>query len=244
MHIDLEPYQEREGLRAPALHNSTVDSLGLRIIRGELRPGDVLTLEGIGASLGVSRTVAREAMRLLESLGLVISRRRVGIIVQPAEAWQVFDPRVIWWRLSSAGRDDQLRSLTELRIAVEPLAAASAARMAGASERRQLVEIADTMRALGEAGELQRFLEQDIAFHSLLLATSGNEMFAALTHVVTIVLKGRTELGMMPAHPVPEALDLHDAVAQAVANGDPVQAELAMRSLLTEVRSAMVQEAP
>ncbi|MGH3950638.1 MAG: hypothetical protein ACRDSE_16225, partial [Pseudonocardiaceae bacterium] len=48
---------------------------------------------------GVSRTVARETMRVLESMGLVVSRRRVGITVRPLGEWNVFDPRVIWWRL-------------------------------------------------------------------------------------------------------------------------------------------------
>lgn len=229
-------------MQTPVLHSSIADTLGLQIARGELQVGDILTLEGIGKELGISRTVAREAMRLLESLGMVTSRRRVGIIVQPASAWHVFDPRVIWWRLSGPGRDEQLHSLTELRIAIEPLAAASAARKAGAAERKRLVRIAADMRALGEAGDLQAFLVEDIAFHSLLLNASGNEMFSALTHVVAAVLEGRTQLGMMPPHPVPEALALHIEVARAVADGDASRAEQAMRSLLTEVRAAVVVE--
>lgn len=231
-----------QGTHSPVLHNTIVDTLGLKIVREELRPGEALTLEGIGSELGISRTVAREAMRLLESLGMVTSRRRVGIIVQPSSAWRVFDPRIIWWRLSSHTRDEQLRSLTELRIAIEPQAAASAARRAGSAERMRLREIAANMRELGEAGDLQRFLEEDIAFHSLLLSSSGNEMFAALTHVVAAVLEGRTQLGMMPEHPVPEALALHIEVARAVAEGDAIRAEQAMRDLLTEVRSAVVVE--
>lgn len=137
-------------------------------------------------------------MRLLESIGLVVSRRRVGITVQPPSSWQVFDPRVIWWRLSGQGRDAQLRSLTELRIAVEPLAAGAAARGASAAERRRAVELAAAMRKTGEAGELEEFLELDIAFHALLLGASGNEMFAALIDVVAVVLRGRTTLGLMP----------------------------------------------
>lgn len=223
-----------------ALHTSVLDTLGLRITSGELAEGHVLTLEGIQDGFGVSRTVARETMRVLESMGLVTSRRRVGITVQPQTSWHVYDPRLIWWRLAGPRRDTQLRSLTELRIAVEPLAAARAARNASGAERDRVLEVAATMRERGEAGELEAFLDLDIAFHTVLLTASGNEMFAALTDVVGVVLRGRTTLGLMPAKPVPEALDLHEEVARAVAACHPEAAERAMRALLAEVRDAVV----
>ncbi|MBK1788753.1 FadR/GntR family transcriptional regulator [Prauserella cavernicola] len=221
-------------------HSSVLDTIGLEITCGELAPGDVLTLDRIQERFCVSRTVARETMRILESMGLVISRRRVGITVQPRDSWNVFDPRVIWWRLSGTGRDEQLRSLTELRIAVEPLAAGAAARSASAAERARVVEVGAQMRVLGEAGELDEFLELDIAFHEVLLRASGNEMFGALADVVAAVLRGRTQLGLMPHQPVPEALDLHEEVAAAVAGGRAVDAEDGMRELLAEVRDAML----
>lgn len=225
---------------AAVLHSSVLDTIGEEITGGALPEGHVLTLERIRERFGVSRTVARETMRILESMGLVRSRRRVGITVQPRASWNVYDPRVIWWRLSGPGRNAQLRSLTELRIAVEPLAAATAARSASAAERERATEIAAGLRVLGEAGDLDRFLEADIAFHTLLLQASGNEMFGALADVVAVVLQGRTQLGLMPHHPEPAALDLHEAVADAVAGGRPRDAEAGMRELLAEVRHAML----
>lgn len=225
---------------AAVLHSSVLDTIGEEITGDALPEGHVLTLEQIRERFGVSRTVARETMRILESMGLVRSRRRVGITVQPRASWNVYDPRVIWWRLSGPGRNAQLRSLTELRIAVEPLAAGAAARSASAAERERAVGIAATLRALGEAGDLDRFLEADIAFHTLLLQASGNEMFGALADVVAVVLQGRTQLGLMPHHPEPAALDLHEAVADAVAGGRPRDAETGMRELLAEVRHAML----
>lgn len=221
-------------------HSTVLDALGMEITAGELPAGHVLTLEGIQDRFAVSRTVARETMRILESMGLVTSRRRVGITVQPELSWNVFDPRVIWWRLSGPGRDAQLRSLTELRIAVEPIAAGAAARSASAAERARVIEVAAEMRHLGEAGRLDAFLDVDIAFHTLLLTASGNEMFGALADVVAVVLRGRTQLGLMPSQPVPEALDLHEEVADAVASGRAEVAETAMRQLVAEVRDAMV----
>lgn len=222
------------------LHSTVLDTIGKQITSGALPEGHVLRLDQVQEQAGVSRTVARETMRVLESMGLVRSRRRVGIIVQPRSSWNVFDPRVIWWRLSGSGRDVQLRSLTELRIAVEPLAAAAAARSAPAAERERAVELAASMRARGEAGELDEFLELDIRFHTLLLEASGNEMFAALTDVVAVVLRGRITLGLMPRHPEPRALELHEEVAGAVAARREMDAEHAMRELLGEVRAAIV----
>ncbi|WP_197319191.1 FadR/GntR family transcriptional regulator [Saccharomonospora sp. NB11] len=229
---------EPEG--ADVLHNTVLDTIGSDITAGLLADGDVLTLDRIQERFGVSRTVARESMRVLESMGLVRSRRRVGITVQPRSSWNVFDPRVIWWRLSGPGRDEQLRSLTELRIAVEPLAAAAAARSASGQERARAMDLAAEMRTLGEAGRLDDFMERDVAFHTLLLRASGNEMFGALSDVVAAVLRGRTQLGLMPHQPVPEALDLHERVAASVARGEPSAAEAAMTELLAEVRGAML----
>lgn len=223
-----------------ALHTSVLDNIGLRITSGDLAEGRVLTLDGMQEQFGVSRTVARETMRVLESMGLVTSRRRVGITVQPQSSWQVYDPRLIGWRLAGPHRDAQLRALTELRIAVEPVAAARAAWNASAKERDRLLDLAAGMRRLGEAGELEQFLELDIAFHTLLLEAGGNEMFAALKDVVAAVLRGRTTLGLMPEKPVPSALALHEDVARAVAARFPEAAELAMRALVAEVRDAVV----
>lgn len=224
-----------------ALRSPVLDTLGRRITGGELPAGAVLTLDGIGAEFGVSRTVAREAMRLLEGLGLVRSGPRVGIVVLSHDEWNVLDSRVIAWRLDGPGRIAQLRSLTELRQAVEPLAAGCAARGASAAVRDELVALARRMRTLGEAGEgdAEEFLALDVRMHELLLRSSGNEMFAALTGVVSIVLSGRTHLGLMPVYPEPEALDAHEAVAHAVAAGDAAAAEAAMARIVREVRGAL-----
>lgn len=231
---------DRRSQTGAGLHDPVLDKLGMEIASGELPAGHVLNLDGIQERFGVSRTVARETMRILESMGLVQSRRRVGITVRPIEDWNVFDPKVIWWRLSGPGRGAQLRTLTEMRIAVEPLAAGAAARSATVAQRSRIVELGSILRRLGEAGELTEFMERDVEFHAMLLQASGNEMFGALSDVVAVVLRGRTQLGLMPHKPVPEALDLHEAVAHAVATGRSAAAEQAMRELLVEVRTAML----
>lgn len=75
--------------------------LGPAIASGELPEGTVLRAEELEERFGVSRTVVREAVRILEGMRLVASRRRVGITVQPRSDWDVFDPLVIRWRLAA-----------------------------------------------------------------------------------------------------------------------------------------------
>jgi DNA-binding FadR family transcriptional regulator len=107
---------------AGALHGSLLAALGSAIVSGEYPPGQVFTLEAVSARYRVSRSVAREAVRVLESMRMVESRRRVGITILPVENWNVFDPRLIRWRVDSGDRAAQLVSLSELRRGFEPAA--------------------------------------------------------------------------------------------------------------------------
>jgi DNA-binding FadR family transcriptional regulator len=231
--------ETHDGGASPAMHERVLEAVGVAVASGDLPPGSRLTLEGLQQEYGISRTVARDTMKVLESMNLVYSRRRVGIVVQERRYWNVFDPKLVRWRLGSARREIQYSSLTELRIAVEPIAAAGAARRASAAERARLVALAAELRRLGEAGNLEAFLAVDIEFHCLLLESCGNEMFTALEGMVAEVLTSRTKQGLMPFKPRNEALQAHEDVAAAVARGDAVAAETAVRHILNEVRTAM-----
>lgn len=222
-----------------ARHQVILDELGREIADARIAPGTVLTLARLEQRFAASRTVVREVMRALEALGMVRSGRRVGIVVQPPEAWDVYDARLIRWRLAGPGRDTQLRRLTELRTAVEPVAASLAARHATPAQRERVLELAHELRRAGEAGRREEFLALDVELHRLLLAASGNDLFARLGDVVGEVLAGRTHLGLMPDRPRPVALDAHDAAARAVHDADPHAAEEALRTIVGEVSGAL-----
>ncbi|MGH3423116.1 MAG: FadR/GntR family transcriptional regulator [Nocardioidaceae bacterium] len=221
------------------MHSSVLARLGPRIVDGRLPTGSVLTLERIGEEFGVSRTVAREVVQVLVSMRLVSSRRRTGITVLPQGEWDMYDPAVIRWRLAGPARSTALRQLTQLRSAVEPPAAALAARNADAHQRRRVAELAVLLESTGAEGDLRTFLEYDVDFHRLLLAASANAMFAGLAEVVETVLRGRTDLDLMPPRPKAEARRLHAVVAEAVTGGEPEVARAAMSAICAEVGTEM-----
>ncbi|QGF23501.1 FadR/GntR family transcriptional regulator [Raineyella fluvialis] len=223
----------------PLMHHGVARELGIEIIEGRWPVNQARTLEDIQDRFGVSRTVAREASRLLEMLGLASTQRRRGIVALEADSWHVLDTTLIEWRLHSNRRREQLESLTQLRLAVEPVAVDGMARTASIHDRALLLPLAAEMRRTGEGGLAQEFLRLDVEFHRLILTNSGNELFAALSDQVASVLAGRSEIGLMPVHPQPTALDAHEAVAEAVFRGDGPAARVAMQVILDEVQAAV-----
>jgi len=217
-------------------HEQVLDALGTAIAGGELPPGSVLRSEEVQERYGASRTVAREVVRVLETMQLTSSKRRVGVIVRETADWNHYDPRLIRWQLDGPARPAALRTLIELRSAIEPCAARFAALRATPEERGRLGALGERLARTAKAHDVGTFLRHDIAFHELLLAASGNPMFAQLSEVVAEVLTGRTGHGLMPEEPQPEAVALHLEVAAAVGAGDADRAERAMRDIVSQAR--------
>ncbi|KPI16248.1 GntR domain protein [Actinobacteria bacterium OK074] len=213
------------------LHGRVLESLGPAITAGEYPPGSVLRTDELVQEFDVSRSVMREVVRVLESMHLVESRRRVGVTVRPRAEWNVYDPQVIRWRLAGADRPHQLRSLTVLRSAIEPAAAGLAAKYATAAHCAELTECALGLVATSRGQQLEQYLVHDVAFHRVILNASGNEMFARLGDVVEEVLAGRTHHAVMFEDPDPAAVTLHVQVAEAVRAGDAVRAERLTREI-------------
>lgn len=228
-------------VQTAGLHEQVLARIGPDLVAGVLVEGQVLRMEGLESQYGVSRTVIREVVKVLESLQIVSSRRRVGVRVRPRREWNMFDPRIIRWRLDGPDRAEQLRSLGELRRGIEPVAAELAATHATPEQCGTLTGAVIGMSVTGKAGDLEAYLAHDVAFHQALLEASGNEMFAALYPVVDQVLTGRTHHDLMPARPSVAAIRLHGDVAQAVAGGSPEQARQAMTAILEEAMAAIEQ---
>ncbi|MGA9715036.1 MAG: GntR family transcriptional regulator, partial [Aeromicrobium sp.] len=99
------------------VYAGVLEQLGPRILDGRLAPETSLTLEWLQTEFGVSRTIAREVVQVLASMGLVESRRRTGVRIRPPADWDHFDPAVIRWRLDGDDRAAHLHDLSQLRAA-------------------------------------------------------------------------------------------------------------------------------
>ncbi|MDU0479823.1 FCD domain-containing protein [Staphylococcus chromogenes] len=219
---------------APLLE-TVLDHIGLDIVSGKIQPGEKFTLQTLCESFSISRTVARETMRALEHLGMVASSRRVGITVLPKDQWSVFAEPIIRWRLQiPAEREEQLRSLTALREAIEPQAARITAIAASQKDALKMRELAEQMRAMGAQGRgaSREYLDLNIEYHAMILRCSGNEMFAALVPAITAVITGHYDLGLFTESPKDQFIDLFEQLADAIYNREEDKAAELTRQLL------------
>ncbi len=216
------------------LHDSVLEKLGRDIVDGSVPVGTRISADDVAVRFDVSRTVVREVVRVLESLGLLTVRRRVGITVLDASHWNSLDPLVIRWHLAGPHRASQLASLSELRSGIEPLAARLAAQRATPDQCGQLTAAVIGMSATSRAANTDAYLAHDSDFHRTLLTASGNPLLRSMSDVVVEVLAGRTRHALMPHRADPNAIRLHGVVASSIQAGDGVAAEQAMLEIVTE----------
>lgn len=213
------------------LHGQVVNDLGRRIVGGEFPPGMIVDLERLEREMSVSRTVMREAVKVLTTKGLLDARPRLGTFVRDRRDWNLLDADVMAWR--GAGDPDErlLSELEEVRRIVEPWGARLAA------ERRTTQDLLSLRAALGaleqsEAlGDVGEHIASDVAFHRAVLAASRNELLERLEVVLEPALRARDALVRAHAHGG-TFLRAHRAVVEAIADGDSERAHRAMASLL------------
>jgi DNA-binding FadR family transcriptional regulator len=228
-----------EAARLEPVHGGLSERLGAAIVHGDYPAGTRLFGIDIAEQEHVSRSAVREVLRVLETLGLVRVRRKAGIEVQPSREWNLYAPEVIRWRLAGPDRMRQLHEISQLRSAVEPLAARLAAASATAEQRQQLSQAVHEMTSHAHEANEGDYLAADIRFHRGLLEASGNPMLAGLAGAVQSVLVGRTEHALMPNAANPEALRLHLDVAFAIAARDAEAAAAAAARIVAEADEAV-----
>ncbi|SDL92429.1 FadR/GntR family transcriptional regulator [Microbacterium azadirachtae] len=230
-----------EGTRdaASAQHRRLLDTIGMRIVEGELAPGARLLTADVAAELGASRSAMREVVRVLETMGMVEVRRRAGVEVLPADRWSAYAPEVLRWRLDGSGRLHALHELSQLRSAIEPLAARLAAAHATPQQRAALVKAVLGMVEHGDRADEPEYLQHDVDFHAAVLRGSGNPYLAGLADAVAALLHGRTAHALMPKRADETALRLHQEVASAITARDPEAAAAAMAAIVAEADDAV-----
>lgn len=207
--------------RERGLHARVLNSLGQEIVNGRYAPGDILNLDEIAAAFAVSRSVLREALRVLQSLGMVEPRQRVGTQVLPRGAWDLMNPQIIVWRGRGPEYFAQMREMLEMRLGIEPVAARLSARLMTDAQLVAVAEAAAAMVAADLAGDGRRFLESDIAFHTLILVGSGNSVMGHFAGTVAALLRTREEEKRFTiTEYTPPSAHRHNQLAVALAERD------------------------
>jgi DNA-binding FadR family transcriptional regulator len=214
------------------LHGAVVHEIGVRILDGELKPGDTLPDNGLLDGGEVSRTVVREAIKVLAAKGLVESRPKVGTRVRPRRDWNLLDPDVLAWQIEAGPDARFLEQALELRRMIEPAAARLAAERATEPEIAALYEAYEEMVAAGD--DLDGFMAPDLRFHSLLLEACGNELLEHMSEIFTAVLRTVFAYSSSSSRSYPRAARRHRAIVKAIEARDPDAAERAVLRLLDD----------
>jgi DNA-binding FadR family transcriptional regulator len=190
-------------------------TLGLAIVRGdfiEALPSEAELCE----RFGVSRSSTREAVKMLSAKGLIRSRPKQGIRIQPERDWNMFDPDVLKWTLVSKPTIELLREFFEMRLVTDPQAASLAAVHAKPENIVELRKALDRMRD-AESG-LDDLLDADIAFVTALFEATHNRFFIQLIEFTSTALKvtSRYSNRMQGVHfsNLPVCIAVFDAIVQ------------------------------
>ncbi|MBV8662654.1 MAG: FadR family transcriptional regulator [Hyphomicrobiales bacterium] len=214
------------------LHGAIARKLGVAIVSGVYKPGDVLDNEiAFSEQLKVSRTAYREAVRILAAKGLVESRPKTGTQVNKRGRWNFLDPDVLSWFFETPHPSpDFVRGIFELRLIVEPAAAALAA------ERRDVNDLTRMRRSLMEMERHGLHEEEgrsaDRAFHDAVIEATRNDPLQTLASGIgaavrwTTIFKQRRR--KLSRDPMPD----HWRVFDAIAAGDSQLAHAAMHDLI------------
>ena len=213
-----------------------VEALGQAIVTGTWDAAGAFPIEAeLCARFGVSRSVVREAVKMLTAKGLLSARPRRGTVVEPEPHWNLLDPDVLRWLLERAPSPGLLAEFTQMRLGIEPQAAALAAQAVGRGQAGMLLPIREALARMQAAGAGQDDpLASDIAFHVAILHASGNRFLVQLRELVDTALRISIRMTNARKGVALASVDDHARVLHAIEAGDPVAAAAAMRALLGE----------
>lgn len=202
---------ETVGAAHRTLRQTVADEIHAMITSGQLRQGERLVEDRLAESLGVSRNPVREAIRLLESTGLVEVIPRRGAYVATVDV-------------------DDLRQLLEVRRRLEGYAAELAAEHADDEDVTRIRSWIEEGRAATEAGDVVRAAQCHRGFHKEVERIAGNRYLSEVSEP----LLNRTELVFSLLIDMRGGITWseHDQICAAIEVADPAAARSAVEAHL------------
>ena len=237
----------RKKQRAPELHEHRGPNAAARrrdnalarirklIAQMKLGPGERLPGERqLAAKFNLSRGTIREALQFLAALNLVEIRHGGGCFLRAASG-DTAKVRAGWREWVAQHRGRVLETL-EVRLGCETFAARLAARRAGPGELEKLVEALRAMKVAAEARDVPAFVQSDVDFHAALLQAAGNKTLEELVGALGKALIPERAAILDVSGRAPRSFAEHNAIYEAVRQGDPQAAAQAMHQHLESVR--------
>jgi len=223
-------------------HQDAVEKIAGWILGGRFATDSVLPTEDeIGGELGVSRTVVREAMRTLVAKGMVDVRRRHGTRVRPVDAWSLFDPQVVAWRLANGPTRDFIDDLIRFRLGIEPYAAGLAAE----NMAFPVATLEDAFSRMAAAVEGRGdYHEADLDFHETIILGADNQFLRQLIPLMANTLRVSFRLSVISMETARGSLPMHRAVADAIVAHDAGKARKALTRLIEAARDDIIAVLP
>jgi GntR family transcriptional regulator, galactonate operon transcriptional repressor len=221
--------EARSAYPVRGINGHVVQTIGRRVASGFYEPGGTLNLDAIGEELGVSRTVVREALKVLTAKGMVDARPKRGTFIRPRDEWSLLDPDLLRWQFEGRRDGSFLAKLAEFRAIVEPAGARLAAVRRTDEDLRMLEDAVEEMRAANS--DPDALTAADVRFHCALLASAHNEFLDQMQVVIETGLYARDAL-VYESAVWSDPLPVHAAVLDAVRLGDGDAAEAAVLALL------------
>ena len=221
---------KNESQQRQSLNLTLAAEIGAEIVAGRLPVGSLIPSEPeLVARFGVSRTVVREAVKLLCSKGLLRTGSGMGTWVLPTNEWNFLDPTVFAWVRDSDDSERAIKHLFAFRTAVEPAAAAEAARNARLEQLYALESALELMTTARD--DFAQWIEGDITFHTALYIASNNVFLAPLANLFREYFKMSFRVSSSRLHHQ-HCLQEHRDVFEAIRNRNPAAAEAAVKILL------------
>jgi DNA-binding FadR family transcriptional regulator len=173
----------------------------------------------------------REAVKMLSAKGLISSRQRQGTRVEPVDNWNLLDPDVLRWLMERPYSNKIFLEFAQMRLAIEPAAAALAAEL---QDKRAIAGIREGLQAMiDHANQPDLALQADIDFHVAILKASGNPFFWRLKPLITNALHMSIQLTNTIAGHMAD-IHAHEAILIAIEKGDVPAAKKASEDILLE----------
>lgn len=222
-------------LRGQALYKSVCDYITQYILDHDLKPGDPLPPEGqLVDDLGVGRSSVREAVKSLQSLGIIDVRQGNGLFVRELN----FDPMIETFKYGMRFDTRTVVELLQIRIWLEAAVIGDAVKRIGKKQLKAMEAVLTTWEARNQNGE--EFIELDEQFHRILYSVLENDTLMRLFDVFWISFSGLEIDAIRASNPVDE-LQAHRLILEAVKTGDTGLSRERLLQHFEHVKARIVQ---